>query len=256
MTIPPPPLDNFTADPERSAVKLSSVDRSAARKRLRTPDLKRWTSSSRGGPTPPALARVDAVWQLISQKIKKLVAWNVDTIFIQVFNLFYKKLGSMSLIILISCAFRQRRNFCNFQIWYKIYRRSLLMGRQWNENIEGIKYGQSCILATAINDVQLEPAWGKTTHTYTEKLCMYTDVHRQTVYIHKLYTPRCTHNGRPTFRQIHIRPTCFRPTCFPPTLFSSSPGFVQSSFVHDLYSSNLFSSNFSPLPFFVKKNKS
>ena len=32
-------LDNYTADHPGSAVKLSSVDRSAVRKRLRTPDL-------------------------------------------------------------------------------------------------------------------------------------------------------------------------------------------------------------------------
>ena len=48
----------------------------------------------------PARPDSNALWRLISQKIWEIGTWNFNTIFIQVFNLCYQNLESISFIVL------------------------------------------------------------------------------------------------------------------------------------------------------------
>ena len=56
-----------------------------------------------------------AIYKRKCIKIQKIGTWNFDTIFIQVFNLWYTNLGSISLIVWKLYAFRERTNFGHFQ---------------------------------------------------------------------------------------------------------------------------------------------
>jgi len=60
----------------------------------------------------------EALYRLISQKVCKIGTWNFNTIFIQVFNLCYQNLESMSFIVLKLGAFLQRSNFGYFQQFF------------------------------------------------------------------------------------------------------------------------------------------
>ena len=72
--------------------------------------LKRWT-----GPTQPDR---DALWRLIFWKVYMIETWKFYTTFIQVFNLCYTNLGSISLIVWKLCTFRQRSSLGNFQQFF------------------------------------------------------------------------------------------------------------------------------------------
>ena len=59
-----------------------------------------------------------AFCRLISWKVWQIWNWNFDTSSIQVFNLCYENLDSISLIAWKLCAFLQRSNFDNFQQFF------------------------------------------------------------------------------------------------------------------------------------------
>ena len=68
----------------------------------------------------PILAWPDfnALWRFISQKIYEIGAFNFSTIFMNVFNLCYQNLKSISLTVSKLWAFWQRSNFGNFQQFF------------------------------------------------------------------------------------------------------------------------------------------
>ena len=111
-----------------SIINLISVTKQLALSEDRTHDLQimrltrcllryqgmlwRWTSQTG---LDPIVTVFDG---LFFQKIYILDTGNFYTIFIQVFNLYYKNMMSISLIVLKLCAFRKRSNFGNFQQFF------------------------------------------------------------------------------------------------------------------------------------------
>ena len=72
--------------------------------------FKRWTGSTRFDRT--------AIWRLIFQKVWKIETWNLNAIFIEVFNSCYLNLESISMIVWKLYVFHQRRNFGKFQQFF------------------------------------------------------------------------------------------------------------------------------------------